>query len=95
VFGIAGRRLAETVVALFALLGFAFVPLGQKTALEHARGIFTTPAARDAWRELAEATARLKDKLVVTLLPPAVAPSTIEARGARPELPSLPGKKHH
>lgn len=90
-FGIAGRRVAEGIVALFAALGFAFVPLGHKTALEHTLGIFTTPAALDAWHELGTATARLKDTLIASLMP--AAPRAIEARGAKPEVPSLPQKK--
>jgi hypothetical protein len=91
VFGIAGRRVAEGIVALFAALGFAFVPLGHKTALEHTLGIFTTPAALDAWRELGTATARLRDKLITSVMP--AAPHAIEASGAKPELPALPAKK--
>jgi hypothetical protein len=96
-FGIAGRRLAECVVALFALLGFAFVPLGKKTALEHSRDIFTTPAALSAWHELGAAAARLRDTLVATLLPAKTAEQPLPPMGAKPELPSLPGgpgKKH-
>lgn len=90
-FGIAGRRVAEGIVALFAALGFAFVPLGHKTALEHTLGIFTTPAALDAWHELGTATARLKDTLIASVLPKA--PQPIEAPGAKPEVPALPHKK--
>lgn len=90
-FGIAGRRVAEGIVALFAALGFAFVPLGRKTALEHTLGIFTTPAALDAWRELGTATARLRDTVIASVMPKA--PQAIEAPGAKPELPSLPHKK--
>jgi hypothetical protein len=96
-FGIAGRRFAESVVALFALLGFAFVPLGKKTALEHSRDIFTTPAALNAWRELGAAAARLRDTLISTVMPPKTAEQPLPPTGARPELPALPstpGKKH-
>jgi hypothetical protein len=94
VFGIAGRRIAESVVALFALLGFAFVPLGKKTALEHSLDIFTTPAAKNAWEELTLATARLKDKLLTTVMPNKTAERAIEPSGAKPEVPALPGKHH-
>jgi len=93
VFGIAGRRIAESVVALFALLGFAFVPLGQKTALEHTLNVFTTPAARNAWQELGGAAARLKDKVIDTVLPHATGPANLPV-GATPEVPVLPGKPH-
>ena len=96
VFGLAGRRIAESIVALFALLGFAFVPLGKKTALEHALDIFTTPAAQNAWLELAGATLRLKDKVLHSVLPvPGGEPATAPL-GATPEVPALPtkGRKH-
>jgi len=94
VFGLAGRRVAEAVVALFALLGFAFVPLGRKTALEHTLGIFTTPAALDAWHELGDATSRLRDKLFSAVMPPRVATEPLAPTGAKPELPRLHEKKH-
>ena len=93
-FGIAGRRLAEGIVTLFALLGFAFVPLGKKTALEHTLDIFTTPAARNAWLELGSATARLRDRLIATVMPRNTPEQELEPTGAKPELPELPPKKH-
>jgi hypothetical protein len=71
VFGIAGRRLAESVVALFAVLGFAFVPLGRKTALEHSRDILTTPAALNAFREVGGAVLRLRGRIMETIQGPA------------------------
>jgi hypothetical protein len=70
-FGLAGRRLVEGLVALFALLGFALVPLGRKTALEHTRDIFSTPAALNAFRELGGAAGRLREKLTGAVLTPA------------------------
>lgn len=94
VFGIAGRRIAESVVALFALLGFAYVPLGKKTALEHTLDIFTTPAAKNAWAELTVATGRLRDKLITTALPGKPDEGAIDSRGAKPDVPALPGKHH-
>ena len=93
-FGIAGRRIAESVVALFALLGFAYVPLGKKTALEHTLDIFTTPAAKSAWVELTLATGRLRDKLFTTVLTAKGSEQALEPTGAKPEVPALPGKKH-
>ena len=87
-FGLAGRRVAEALVALFALLGFAFVPLGQKTALEHSLAIFSTPAALSAFRELAGTVLRLKDRLVDSV---AAAPAKDQPR---PELPRLPHPKN-
>lgn len=70
-FGIAGRRLAESVVALFAVLGFAFVPLGRKTALEHSRDILTTPAAVNAFREVGGAVLRLRGRIMEMIQGPA------------------------
>jgi hypothetical protein len=64
-----GRRVLEIGVGIFALLGFAFVPLGKKTALEHAKAIFATEPAREARRELWEAGERLRDKMLAA--PPA------------------------
>lgn len=87
----------EAVVALFALLGFAFVPLGHKTALEHTHDIFTTPAALSAWRELTAATERLRWKVFEALAParPAAAPEERplegpRSRGPTSKLPVLP-----
>jgi hypothetical protein len=88
VFGIAGRRIAEATVALFALLGFAFVPLGQKTALEHTLAIFSTPAAKAAFVELGGTVLRLRDRVIHAVAPP-VAPAP-PGKGPRPELPKLP-----
>ena len=72
-------------MALFALLGFAFVPLGQKTALEHTFAIFSTPPAVGAFRELVGTVLRLKDR-VVEVVAPAVPPQN----QPKPELPKLP-----
>jgi hypothetical protein len=94
VFGLAGRRIAEGVVALFALLGFAFVPLGRKTALEHTLDIFTTPAARNAWQELGSATARLRDKVIGTVLASRAGDSPTPPVDVKPEVPVLPAKAH-
>ena len=85
VFGIAGRRIAEALVALFALLGFVFVPLGQKTALEHTFAIFSTPPAVGAFHELAGTVLRLKDRIVK-----AVAPPPAPKNQPKPEIPKLP-----
>lgn len=93
-FGLAGRRLAEGIVMLFALLGFAFVPLGKKTALEHTLDIFTTPAARSAWEELGSATARLRDRLLTTVMPQKSSEQSLEPTGAKPDVPRLPEKRH-
>jgi hypothetical protein len=99
--GIAGRRLAEGLVALFALLGFTLVPLGQRTALEHTRDIFTTPAAVVAFRELGTAALRLRDKVTSVFVRPAAGPDadasdqtgstkTKTGPSPTPEVPDLP-----
>lgn len=85
-FGIAGRRVAEAAVALFALLGFAFVPLGQKTAFQHTVAIFSTPAALVAFRELTGAVYRLRDRVLETVVPAAPSPEN----QPKPEVPKLP-----
>jgi hypothetical protein len=85
VFGIAGRRIAEALVALFALLGFVFVPLGQKTAFQHSLAIFSTPPAIAAFRELAGTVYRLKDRVLE-----AVAPPSAPKDQPKPEIPKLP-----
>lgn len=89
VFGIAGRRLAESVVALFAVLGFAFVPLGRKTALEHSRDILTTPTAMNAFRELGGAVLRLRGRVVEMLTGPSPQrqKGAVQAPDAEPEGP--------
>jgi hypothetical protein len=50
VFGLShlSRRLVESVVGLFAVLGFLYVPLGRHTGFEHAKAVFSTPAAAAA-----------------------------------------------
>ena len=40
-----GRRAFESVVGIFALLGFLYVPLGRHTGFEHAKAVLSTPAA--------------------------------------------------
>jgi len=89
-FGLAGRRLAEGLIALFALLGFTLVPLGRKTALEHARDIFTTPAAADAFHELGDATLRLRQKLTGAIMGPERHAAPLDPGPAVPKVPDLP-----
>jgi hypothetical protein len=92
-FGLAGRRLVEGLVAIFALLGFALVPLGRKTALEHTRDIFSTPAAETALRELGTATLRLRDKITGALLQPGSEGRDVAPVPGVPEVPDLPRGK--
>jgi hypothetical protein len=58
-----GLRAIEAFVLLFAVLGFAFVPLGRRTALEHVQAVLSTPAATDARQELGGAVVRTLDRI--------------------------------
>jgi len=80
-----GRRVLEIGVGIFALLGFAFVPLGKKTALEHAKAIFATEPAREARRELWEAGERLRDKVLASPPAPKQAGGADAGANAHPE----------
>lgn len=57
------KRLFQAVVFFFAVYAFVFVPLGQKTALEHLRAIAGTPAAKNAASELSGGVKRLAHEL--------------------------------
>ncbi|HEY3233490.1 MAG TPA: hypothetical protein VGJ84_02160 [Polyangiaceae bacterium] len=83
------RGAVELIVALFALLGFLFVPLGKRTAFEHTKAIFTTDAAQRAGRELQEATIKVRNKLVEGL---ATSP---KPNGPLPQPPPLPSSPRH
>ena len=61
-FGIAGRRAAELVIGLFALLGFVCVPLGRKTGFEHLVAIVQTPQVVEAASDLVAVGLRLRLK---------------------------------
>ena len=58
-----GLRAIEAFVLLFAVLGFVFVPLGRRTALEHVQAVLSTPAATDARHELSDAFVRTLDRI--------------------------------
>jgi hypothetical protein len=57
------KRLFQAIVFFFAVYAFVFVPLGQKTALEHVRAIAGTPAAKTAASELSGGVKRLAHEL--------------------------------
>src|SRR6187551_2590980 len=63
VLGVLGRRGVEASISLFAVLGFCYVPLGGHTGLEHAKAVFSTPAAKRAGAELLDALLRVRGKL--------------------------------
>lgn len=87
------------MVGLFALLGFAFVPLGSKTGLEHTLAVLATPSVREAANGLMIAIDKAKTKLVEAFLPsardnaPLPLPNNERGKGrnVRPVVPSLPG----
>ena len=62
-----GRRILDVIVLGFALYAFCFVRLGKRTGLEHAKAVFTTPAALEAGRDLWRAGVRVHHKLVETV----------------------------
>ena len=64
-----GRRGLEAGISAFALLGFCYVPLGQRTGLEHAKAVFSTPAAKRAGDELMLAFTRIRSKLTAEATP--------------------------
>jgi hypothetical protein len=61
------RRAIEALVALFALLGFCFVPLGEKTALGHLSAMARTEPAAEAARGLLDAARHAKKRLLSEL----------------------------
>ena len=63
VLGVLGRRGVEACISLFAVLGFCYVPLGGHTGFEHAKAVFSTPAAKRAGAELLDALVRVRAKL--------------------------------
>src|SRR5450755_1433786 len=96
VLSVLGRRGLEAGISVFALLGFCYVPLGEHTGLEHAKAIFSTPAAKRAGGELIEAFSRVRSKLTGEAVQfasseatesPSALPSTRQSDGSRPEHP--------
>lgn len=57
------KRVFQAIVLFFAIYAFVFVPLGEKTALEHVRAIAGTPAARQAASEVKGGVERLVERL--------------------------------
>jgi hypothetical protein len=58
-----GRRVLDFSIGFFALLGFVLVPLGERTAFEHVKAIFSTGPAVEAGRDLVGAGARLRQRI--------------------------------
>lgn len=99
-FGTMGRRAIESVVGLFAVLGFGCVPLGSKTGWEHTLALVRTAPAQDAAAGLVRAFARARAR-VVSVLPapdgesgapqlPRPNPSTAPVRPVPPRLGPRP-----
>ena len=47
---------------MFAVLGFLYVPLGRHTGFEHARAVFSTPAATAALEDLSMTALSLRQR---------------------------------
>jgi hypothetical protein len=64
VFGLGniGRRCVESVVGLFAVLGFLYVPLGRHTGFEHAKAVLSTPAASAAVDDFTTTALALRER---------------------------------
>ncbi len=87
-----GRRGFEAGISLFAILGFCYVPLGSHTALEHAKAVFGTPAAKRAGLELVEAFMRVRGKLTGEAQEMVTGPATPSAPDLSP--PHKSGNAH-
>jgi len=90
VLGVLGRRGVEAGISLFAVLGFCYVPLGGHTGFEHAKAVFSTPAAKRAGSELVDALIRVRAKLTGEV-------QQLAGSGrseATPTPPALPSPKH-
>jgi hypothetical protein len=81
------RRAIDIAVLFLAVYAFAFVPLGNRTGLEHCRAILHTRAAREAGRDIAGAADRLRNRIM------ADDTEAVPARGA-PVVPALPRHPH-
>lgn len=53
------KRLVNAAVLGLAALTFFLVPIGRKTAFQHAASIFTSPPAREAGTAVADASRRV------------------------------------
>ena len=87
VFGLSNlsRRLVESVVGLFAILGFLYVPLGRHTGFEHARAVFSTPAAAAAIDDVTTTALGLRQRaldFVTGRMSTAPGPSNTDGAGA-------------
>lgn len=91
-FGNLGRRLAEGVVGLFAILGFCYVPLGSRTGLEHTVAVLSTPAATAAFEDVSRAVLELRKRAVDFVSGHAAAELKPREGGSEPEPRPVPPK---
>ncbi len=86
----------EGTVGLFALLGFLYVPLGHHTGFEHARAVFSTPAAASAIEDVTSSALQLRQRALELLTgrvsPPAPPPQGPAAHAQANEPRPLPPK---
>lgn len=68
VFGTAGRRAVDSLVTLFAVLGFCSVPLGSKTGFQHTVALLETRPAREAASGLISAVNQVRALFTKTFL---------------------------
>lgn len=89
------KRLFQAVVFFFAIYAFVFVPLGQKTALEHVRAIAGTPAAKTAASELGGGVKRLAHELrnQARRVTEAADEQIAGEEGIEPEKPAQPARE--
>lgn len=94
VFGLTqlGRRGMESVVGLFAILGFIYVPLGRHTGYEHARAVLSTPAASAALEDLSRAALGLRQRAFDFVSGRVSAPSRLDVDPADEPKPHAAGK---
>lgn len=58
-FGDLIKRFVNGMVFLLAVITFFLVPIGHKTAAQHAKAIFATPPAQEAKQSFVEAASKL------------------------------------
>jgi hypothetical protein len=88
-----GRRLLESVVGLFAILGFVYVPLGRRTGFEHACAVLSTPAATAAVEDLSRTALELRQRAIDFVTQRASAPQPPPKPDHHPPRPVPPKLK--
>jgi hypothetical protein len=90
-------RIIRLVVLFFAVYGFVFVRLGEKTALEHVVAIVRTPEAQQAVGEVKTSAGRLVGELrgaAKTAARAAASSSDPDAPKSDSPAPASPPTKH-